>query len=360
MAKHFGLGPEKESPNSPSVQHARIHFLRLILELKRRTALDILAAHKPFSELLSNSQNKIDSMYELEASKWPEDDVIMREPNGIRERAVRNFIPSWTSLQKIEGASVLCQSLQDWAQTYNLTDDWCLDHAIAFLRAFHFGAAKINWQGLLPDIEVFGFYFWDVIAKAWEKALSERQSQAAITHYRTNAEFEKRAPRLYSFNFEFESLKLHLSGPRWRREREFREEVKKKFDEFGGRAIRGARKALDIKIADYIRQVSQVENELELIPPPTLWAEDHFKWLVEHQIPPTKEYRKIAGEVKKAESTIREGVDKVAATLGLTQRSTEPDKHPGRPKGSKNKSEGSGGRTAFKGKKVQKRNNARI
>jgi hypothetical protein len=59
----------------------------------------------------------------------------------------------------------------------------------------------------------------------------------------------------------------------------------------------------------------------------------------------------------KDEKTVRDGVKGLAEFIGLQLRPSDPDKHPGRPIGAKNKTTGSGGRVKFK-ESSPKQNNA--
>jgi hypothetical protein len=54
-----------------------------------------------------------------------------------------------------------------------------------------------------------------------------------------------------------------------------------------------------------------------------------------YQVPPCMKYREIAKEIAMNDKTISDGLQDVASLLGLTLRSSEEDKHPGRPKGVK-------------------------
>ncbi len=57
--------------------------------------------------------------------------------NSRRKRnALKKIIPSWKELKVKKDAKALCESLQKWADDYNLNEDWVLDFALGVLRAF--------------------------------------------------------------------------------------------------------------------------------------------------------------------------------------------------------------------------------
>jgi hypothetical protein len=88
----------------------------------------------------------------------------------------------------------------------------------------------------------------------------------------------------------------------------------------------------------YLEKVDKARKDLELEEPPVRWAaEDHFKWLIEYQLPPCKRYREIGRDFGKDEKTVREGIRDVASLVGLTLRSSECDKYPGRPIGARDR-----------------------
>jgi hypothetical protein len=99
------------------------------------------------------------------------------------------------------------------------------------------------------------------------------------------------------------------------------------FTNGGGPNIRGAKTALDHQLRDYLSRFERATKRQRLEQPPVRWATDeHLKWLIQYQIPPSTSYRRIAG---KDEKTVREGIQGVARLIGLTLRPSKP----GRPKG---------------------------
>jgi hypothetical protein len=138
---------------------------------------------------------------------------------------------------------------------------------------------------------------------------------------------------VYSFSFVHENLSFSVTGPFFKSPAQFKQEVEERFKALGGPAIRGARKALAFQLGEYREQVAKARRDLNLDAPPVRWAEDHFTWLIKYQLPPCMKYREIGREFSKDEKTVREGIKDVADLMDLTLRSSERDKHSGRPKG---------------------------
>lgn len=138
MAIRFGLGLEERGDVSPSTRHARAFFLGQLLELKGEAVAALFErARLPFHEFLTSSREEILSLNnELEAST---------DDTGA---AVRLFISNWSGVRRRSRAGALCEVLQKWAGDWNLTDEWCLDHAVAALREQHLGSlsAEEAWR----------------------------------------------------------------------------------------------------------------------------------------------------------------------------------------------------------------------
>lgn len=349
MVRRFGYAFEKKSADSPSTQHARAFFLELIFELRPSVVLTLFrTTHAPFSKLLTDKQRDIASISESVESELLESGYISQ--GAVRKHAIRRLIPDWHSLQRVEGADSLCQALQDWAGSQNLTDAWCLDHALTVLRAFEAKAGEIARLRSQPDIQKRRSA--ELIWESWREAAAWQRLRAIDVLYKSIVEFEEDVSKVLEFTFKCEDIEIPpVAGPLYKSVPEFRQEVKERFEEARrGHTVRGARKDLKLEIDSYLEKVKKMMKVAGLTEAPVRWAEDHFKWLIEYHIPPTKGYRKIAKEVGKDESTIREGVANAAALMGLTRRPSGTDKHPGRPKGSKNRTQSSGGRVAFKEK----------
>jgi len=350
MTKRLGYGYEKKATDSPSTQTARCDFLQLTLELRPHIPPTLFAtAYQPFSELLANNQSQVNSICELLLAELPESDYLPREPKNIRNMAIKRFIPDWQAIKNIEGANQLRQALLRWSRDQNLTSVWCLDHALAVLRAFDAGKDKINptqWPAaLINDVA-------NMMAESWLWAIQERREDALWRQALCGEELKD----LYSFRFNHEKIGFTVSGPIYQSVPQFKEEVRHEFKAAGGKDARGAGKVLELEMKEYLERVGKIAAEKGFEKPPVRWADDHIKWLIHYQISPCMKYREIARKFGANEKTVREGIASTAALIGLKLRSSEPDKHPGRPRGSKTKSTGSGGRTTFKEKSIRANN----
>lgn len=280
MIKRFGY--EKKSKDSPFIQAARSYYLGLIPGLKPYVIQTLLlAAFQSFNALLLNSKNAIDSIYKLVESEALE--PILRTPQAVKEQALKRFVPDWCSLQRIKGARAFRQVLQDWAQEQNLTDDWCLDHAVSFLRHFIAKADRINWQILEQHPHVYKYYLDKIKAESWLCAIRERDDAALLTQFKSNKVFEE--SDVYSFLFKYKDLEIAESGPFYRPTSDFNKEVKERFEMLGGRNIKGARKALGQQKTLYLQKVKKVAKKTLKEPPARRRTEDHLKWLIEYQVP---------------------------------------------------------------------------
>lgn len=355
MVERFGYTYEKKSSDSPSTQRARAYFLELIFEQRPNVVLTLFrAAYLPLTELLNNRQSDIATICDSLESELSESGYVSQRV--VRKHAIRRFLSGWQSLQHMEAAGSLCQVLQGWARSQNLTADWCLDHALTVLGEFEAKAGEIVRLHSSPDIQRSRLA--ELIWESWRLAVARQRLRAIDVQYASITEFEGYVSKVLEFTFKYENIKLPpVTGPFYKSISQFKQEVKERFEEaLKGNAVRGAGKALKLELDSYLEKVKETMKRAGFKKPPVRWAEEHFKWLIEYQILPTKPYRKIAKEVCKDESTIREGVASASALIGLARRPSGSDKHIGRPKGSKTKTVGSGGRKVLREKSPRAKN----
>lgn len=306
MTKRFGLGFETNSGASPSTQRARAFFLELLPQLKAEVVPALFeTARQPFLEFLTDSRDKILSIdSDLESSTEPTD------------TAVRLFISSYAVLRRQKKAAALRSALQKWANDWNLTDDWCMDYAVAVLREQHLGTLDAY--------------------DAWHESVTiQLELDSVCVQGAFNEEFSKRC--LDKFSFTYEEKSFTIEGPMFMSIPEFKQEVERTFEAAGVQYIRGGRTALKHKLDEYLKKVNKVKEELSFMEATARPSESHFEWLVRYQIPPVMRYREIGRHYGRDEKTVRDGVQDVAKLIGLKLRSPEEDKHPGRPKGAKDK-----------------------
>lgn len=313
-AKRFGFGPEKKSANSPSTQHARAFFLELLPRLRNEvttTLFDI--AYHPFVSFLYAHQDEILSIKRnIEPAPFPTD------------TAIRIFVYGWSALEHRENASVLCNAFAEWGNRWNLTDEWCLNHAVVTLRDQHLSCLGSG----MPHPRF--------TEESWRTALFWPESEAIFTQAEILQSFGEKG--LHEFTFEYEQMRFAVEGPVFKPDGQFKQEVRREFKALGGPTLRGAATSLEHRLRDYLEKVGKARSALDLKESSLRWAaEDHFNWLVHYQLPACKTYREIAREIEKDEKTVREGVQRAASLIDLTLRSSEADKHLGRPKGAKDK-----------------------
>lgn len=309
----FGFGFETKSLVSPSTQQARAFFLkRLPLHRQNITFSLFDSCYDAFLAFLTSHETEIQSLKErLEPNDYPLDS------------AVRIFIYEWSALMRDATGEILRSALLDWANRWNLTPQWCLNHFIATLREQYLSCSE---RGLADR---------RFTAEAWEAArIYGLSSEAIFAQHDINQQLRERG--LSDFTFQSDLIPFTVEGPFFKSVTEFKREVCLRFSVEGGRSIRGERKRLDHQVEDYLQRFDAVAKRLEFIQTRVRWAdEDHFVWLIGYQCPPSRNYREIARATDKHEKTIREGIKGVAQRIGLTLRSAEPDKRVGRPKGAK-------------------------
>lgn len=322
MTKRFGLGLEEGgTPFAPSLLYARALFLELLPRLRPDVVPALFnSAHRLFIKFLKESEGEIHSILKDDYPLADADVIssVVGEVNtytGI-DIKVRLFLYSWTALRSRVGASTLCAALMSWADKLNLNDEWLLSHAVVVLRAQYLYSLDAD--------------------EAWQQAIGELRTDAVCMQGVTHGDFVERG--LDKFSFERGGIKITVEGPVFRPVTEFRREAERALKAAGGHKIGGASEAFKRALSLYLNRVAK----LRLKEPPRNWAaENQFKWLIEYQVPRVKNYRQIAGEYERDESTIREGVCAAAQLIGLTTlRSSEP----GRPNGSKSKIKGADGR----------------
>lgn len=307
----FGYGFEKESTHSPSTQHAQGFFLKLLAQLRKEVLTSLFdIAYTPFLQFLTNHRDEIHSIKtNIEPSLFPLD------------TAIRIFTGSWWALVGGKPAVQLCSALQEWADRWNLSEGWCLNHAVISLR-----------EQVITAIDVGGTNAAGTYA-GWHNALfCGLETEGLFSQSEVKEAFRQEA--LHEFTFRSQIV---VEGPFFKSIPEFKREVQQRFDDAGG-ATRGERKALQYELDLYLIKVEEKRKALNLRNPSVHWAaDDHFRWLINYQIPPCMNYRRIARTVAKNEKTIREGIHSAANLIGLRLRPSDSDKYLGRPKGAKDK-----------------------
>lgn len=312
--KRFGFGYEEKCATSPSTQHAQAFFLMLLPQLRTDLTTTLFeTSYEPLVKFLDAHQDDILSIKRnIEPHPFP------------IESAIRMFIHGWSSVKHQGTAAQFCDALSEWASGWNLTNEWCLNHAVVTLREQHLSCLGSG----MPHARF--------TEGAWRTEFFEPDSEAIFTQAEIVQSF--RHESLHEFTFKHEDVRFTVEGPFFRPVVQFKQEVRKEFEARGGRAFRGAEKSLQHQLRIYLDAVGTVTKERNLEEPPVRWAaEQHCFWLIEYQLAPCKTYRQVARDVKKDEKTVREGIQRFASLIGLTLRTSEADKRLGRPKGAKDK-----------------------
>lgn len=297
MARRFGFGLERKSAVTPSVLDARAYFLEMLPTLNEHTVTSLFAtSYQPFSEFLNSSQAAIASIKD-EIEKDPDTTEVATSVAAEfnTEIAIKILTLGWYALQDVDGAESLCCSLKEWAQQQNLTDDWCVDHAIGTLREYY--------------LRLPGYSYLD----AWRAACVNLRLDALCNHHADI--YEVGEAGLHQFHFQLKQVNFTFASPLESSTARFKSEVLQKFESF----VKGAREALLSEMDLYLDRLAAITEGMELSEPPIRWAEDHFKWLVEYQVNGTaiqQLARSYLGDVDKR-VVIRDGIRNAAQLIGL-------------------------------------------
>src|SRR5205085_157645 len=154
---------------------ARAYFLELLFELRPNVVLALFrAAYFPFTELLKNRQGDIATICDSLESELSESGYVSQRI--VRKHAIRRFLSGWQSLKHMEAASSLCQVLQGWARSQNLTGEWCLEHALTVLNEFEAKAGEIVRLSSRPDIQRSRLA--ELIWESWRLAVARQRLRA--------------------------------------------------------------------------------------------------------------------------------------------------------------------------------------
>ncbi len=257
------------------------------------------------------------------------------------ETLIRQF-PKWSEMQKKEKAKDLCAALKDWAEKWNLTDDWCLDFAIDMLRNFRTNFLN-GWENDFKrntyneSFFITQFNNWRYGNGDWDRALLNLRQDGTDRQYHIAVEFNQPA-----FIFEYSGIKISETWfPNWKHKKVFREEITEQFNrQLLFRLTErleiniGTKSRFEEELTAYIRKVDMKKNKNFFRTPRKNTGNRHFLWLIEYQIPPCKTFQQIAEENNSNIKTIREGIARVAELIELKLRKPTLG---GRPKGAKTK-----------------------
>jgi hypothetical protein len=104
------------------------------------------------------------------------------ELTARRRNAIKKIVPSWRKLRNRADAKALCQSLETWAESFNLNSEWLLDFALSMLCAF-----KAEFDFKLTNYKSDQASFWQLyygleIKDATNTAISDYSNNEVWTN----------------------------------------------------------------------------------------------------------------------------------------------------------------------------------
>lgn len=304
-----------------------------------------------YFDFIFKNQAEFDELLEKSEKFWKEFTPDNYYTDLITRRAIEELIPNWQTLQSKNGSEWLCSELSQWAEKWNLKDDWCLDFALDCLMNFKIGLVD---KYPLPDDyfqtdDLFSLWelnkFWHN-GKAWAFSLRDFDDQyfdnlLAVSKIKDYPSLQY----IWTENSK-EIFKVEdIYNPLITSPAEFREQVEKQFwskffEYFSGRqySFVGNSKLLTDelkKIQNRVRtHISKAEAKMKPFAQRTVKKRSgdlHFRWLVEYQVL-GKSFNTLAKEKGVDRRAIMDGIKDVSKIIGLTLR--EPTKH-GRKQGAK-------------------------
>jgi hypothetical protein len=287
MTARFGYGFEERGENSPSTQLARAYFLALLSQLKPEVVPALFdVADQPFLKFLTSNEDEIQTIKRN----------IEPVPYSMHT-AIRIFTSG--GFANRNGGGALNDALRKWAGDWNLTDDWCLEHAFKTLRGHYLSPSDHSYQD------------------AWHNAHVELEIESLCIHAATDVD-KLREIGLGTFSFKHEEIDFTVEGPLLQSIADFKQVVEKKFKDTGGQDTKGARRELQYQVDKYLEKVRKAAKELNLAYPPRKLTTEHFKWLIEHQIPPRMTVPKICEQYGLPLKTIADGLKSARKLIHLS------------------------------------------
>jgi hypothetical protein len=180
-----------------STQGARGYFLSLIPRLRESVLLDLFdAAYRPFLEFLTDTREELLSIGSTLESDLQEDPNFT--PETMVDTAVGIFLPGLYVLGSRTGANSLDSALRGWSARWNLTSDWCLNHALITLREHHLATWKTN------TFDEYNFLL------AWDTAIGLESVALLLSHPAFTGDI---AEELCEFRFKYKKLDFTVPGP---------------------------------------------------------------------------------------------------------------------------------------------------
>jgi ribosomal protein L20A (L18A) len=261
----------------------------------------------------------------------------------ITRSALEKLIPDWKTLQSKDNSKLLCSELSQWAEKWNLTDDWCFDFALHCLKLFKINLIDKCWfpDNYLESKNIYSLFelrnFW-YDGRAWRESVSDLSERNLRDYF-----FTSEIPNYPKLNYVWElktekgtqeilSLEgyynpLHMYPENFRREIEERFWARlSEFLSFNRFAFVGNSKLLIDELSKFQKSVDDYISYAEELMKPHAdrtvvkrSGDKHFRWLVEYQIL-GKSYNKLAAENDVDRRAVRDGIKNVSEIIELTLR----------------------------------------
>lgn len=329
MAIKFGLGSyEHTQPGAPSTIQARIYFLTTVEEIEPQVVtslydgafyLFLYSIHLHFAA-------------RIPADKPLEDVTISEALSNIRRHVpaeeVKDLLPSWKALTKRKAAATLVKPLKAWAQSWQLTDEWCLDYATRTLRMWLYRENQRSqraWRNAHESLSVED-------SSMMSNAIWENTTMRDVFQFHEEAYGND--PSGYGFHFDYQGFSFKDSGwhPFYEEIGEWNEKITGEFlsrlDVFRrehNRIPKGVKQAFNRAKKEHIDKLRAAVRKLGLKPAPKKWDFKHFRWLIYYQVQkPNWSLERIAEEYGTDFQTVSSGIKRTAKLIGLTLRSPLP------------------------------------
>lgn len=327
VAPKLGVGPyEMDRPISPSVQKARLIFLRLLdgfkpLPTSETTFKNVAPASLHDDVFLSFTALVIDRFWEALFSETPSSSysssaaIYLHLRNTLTPEEVQGFIPNHSTLER--ESPTTHEKLVGWARRLNIDCDWCLDFAVEAMRSwlFDMGGREFKLWGRAIKSDSHSFVWDAVIEHITEEQLNGNFSfvcgdvtfSADSWNYRLEEADEWRGKITGRFLTELRSrIDADNIFPRG-----FLSKLVSRFEKEVEKHIREA--IANIKEQGYIRS-TQVSDYSQ------------FAWTICYQVLGMK-LLDVSREFNQPQKTVEEGINRTLTLLGLKKR---PRGKPGR------------------------------
>jgi len=296
-----------------------------------------------YFDYIFRNQTKFDELLIESEKKWKDCSPAPHQ-KLITQSALGELIPNWKTLQSRNDAVWLCAELYQWAEKWNLKDDWCLDFALDCLKDFkielidecHFDDDYLESNHYCSSLwELNQFCHHGV---SWERNLSSFRSENIENYLFTDK--IKGYPKLnYVWELKTKNGKQKIFSvdeyynplvmfPEFFR-RKVEEQFWSKFFDFFSRRqyiFVGNNKLLTDELNKFQKSVDEYIKKAEKAMKPFAdktaikkSGDKHFRWLVEYQIL-ERSFNSLAKEKGVDRKAITDGIKDVSQLINLTLR----------------------------------------